>query len=189
MPKTQIVPFAAPSHLDAAVAALLNVRVADPTYPPPRDADANPDSFAAWLMEEEVLGRWVSLIDGQVAGHIAITKAHPYLTGSLTTLGYESPAGHEFCEVSKFFVDPDYQGHGVGADLFKAAFEFAWSIGRQPALAVISSSSTARRFYTRKGMLEVGSFFGVHGQNFVFVDDATQFSESAMAPRAPGAAA
>lgn len=183
MVTTTTVPFSKDLHLEAAVAALLHVRQGDPTYPPPRDAEATPASFAAWLLEEDALGRWVALVDGKVAGHLAMTRAHPYLANALSSLGYTSIAENGLSEVSKFYVDPAYQGHGVGTALFRAGFEFAWAMGCQPALAVISTSMVARRFYSQKGMLEVGSFIGVHGENFVFVEDAPTLAMQQVSSR------
>lgn len=120
-------------------------------------------------MGEDVIGRWVAVIDGQVAGHISITDPHPYLTDALASMNQAPAAGHSFCEISKFFVDPSIQGKGTGALLFEAAFSFAWQERLQPALAVVSTSLAARRFYSRHGMIEAGSFRGFHGENFVFV--------------------
>lgn len=166
-----IVPFYGMSHMYETVQSLLKVREHDATYPPPVDADHNAGDFIQWLMNEETLGRWVAILDGDVVGHISLTKAHDYLTGALDSMGYESLSENGFCEISKFFVDPNVQGHGVGAELFAHVLREAWTLGFQPALAVISSSHAARRFYDHKGMLEVGSFHGVHGENFVFVDE------------------
>ncbi|GAA4034487.1 hypothetical protein GCM10023063_18180 [Arthrobacter methylotrophus] len=128
--------------------------------------------FAYWLLSEEVLGRWVALIDGQVAGHIALTAPHPYLTDALASMDQVPVEPDGFCEVSKFFVDPDAQDRGVGAALFDAAIGFARSQGLQPALAVVDTSLAARRFFGRHGMTEAGSLRGIHGEKFVFVGAA-----------------
>jgi GNAT superfamily N-acetyltransferase len=135
---------------------------------------ATPGDFAYWLLSEDVLGRWAALVDGQVAGHISITAPHPYLIDALATMGQESTAPNGACEVSKFFVDPAVQGKGTGTALFEAAFRFARGEGLQPALAVVDTSLAARRFYASHGMTEAGSFHGIHGQNFVFVDAVAQ---------------
>jgi GNAT superfamily N-acetyltransferase len=168
---TMIEPFFGMSHMYDTVQALLRVRESDATYPPPVDVDYGVGEFIEWLMSEETIGRWVAVIDGEVAGHISLTDPHKYLTGFLDSADYESDSMNGFCEVSKFFVNPKFQSHGVGALLFNHAIEFARSKALQPALAVIDTSSAARRFYAKKGMREVGSFNGVHGENFVFVDE------------------
>jgi L-amino acid N-acyltransferase YncA len=66
------------------------------------------------------------------------------------------------------------QGRGTGTALFETAFRFARNEGLQPALAVVDTSLAARRFYAHHGMTEAGSFQGVHGKNFVFVDSGAQ---------------
>ncbi|WP_354214861.1 GNAT family N-acetyltransferase [Arthrobacter sp. UYCo732] len=169
-PAVEIAPFQDGQHLHGAVEALLKLRRAEGLYPPQRDVEATPTAFTGWLLSEDALGRWVAIVDGQVAGHISITAPHPYLTEALAGMGQVSPAPHGICEVSKFFVDPTVQGKGTGAQLFEAAFRFARREGMQPALAVVSTSLAARRFYDRHGMIETGSFQGIHGENFVFVD-------------------
>lgn len=172
-PAVEIVPFRPENHLQGAVEGLLRLRRSEGLYPPRRDVEATPASFAYWLLSEDVLGRWVALVDGRVAGHISMTGPHPYLLDALVSMEQEPRAPGGFCEVSKFFVDPVAQGRGAGAALFDAAFDFANSRGLQPALAVVDTSLAARRFYDRHGMTEAGSFRGIHGENFVFVD-ATQ---------------
>lgn len=170
----QITRFQPETHLQGAVEALLRLRRSEGLYPPQQDVNATPGDFAFWLLSEDVLGRWVALVDGQVAGHISLTAPHQHLTEALETMDQESPAPSGFCEVSKFFVDPDVQGRGTGAALFAAAFSFARREGLQPALAVVDTSLAARRFYGHHGMVEAGSFHGIHGENFVFVDSVAQ---------------
>lgn len=168
----RVVPFRPETHLQGAVEALLRLRRAEGLYPPRSDVNATVSDFAYWLLSEDVLGRWAALVDGQVAGHISVTVPHRYLTDALGHMDQEAQAPAGFCEVSKFFVDPDAQGSGVGAALFDAALGFARGRGLQPALAVVDTSLAARRFYARHGMTEAGSFRGIHGENFVFVDAA-----------------
>ncbi|MCC3292498.1 GNAT family N-acetyltransferase [Arthrobacter sp. zg-Y1110] len=158
-------------HIRPAAEALLRVRIADPTYPPPRDTPATVPAFEDWLMAEQTLGRWVAEVDGLTAGHISLTRAHRYLTDALAILGFASTSANGYCEISKFFTDPLHQGHGVGAELFEEALAAGRSSGYQPALAVIDTSYAARRFYAARGMREAGSFSGVHGINHVFVDE------------------
>jgi GNAT superfamily N-acetyltransferase len=169
-PVAGIVPFRAEAHLQGAVEALLRLRRAEGLYPPRSDVKATISDFAYWLLSEEVLGRWAALVDGRVAGHIAVTSPRPHLADALGSMGQESQLQGGFCEISKFFVDRDAQGSGVGAALFDAAVSFARREGMQPALAVVDTSLAARRFYGRHGMTEAGSFRGIHGVNFVFVD-------------------
>lgn len=167
-----VVPFNRAFHLVGAVQALLNVRDATGTYPPVRDAPRDASAFETWLTGEPVLERWVALAaDGRIAGHISLTVLHPYLGVHLPAMGCVPVASRGFCEISKFFSDPDFQGRGVGRELFSAATDYAWENGYQPALAVVDTSLDARRFYTARGLREAGMFTGLHGVNHVFVDE------------------
>lgn len=169
---TVIVPFNPAFHLDGAVQSLLNVRDATGTYPPVRDAPRDAAAFSSWLTGDPVLKRWVALTaDGTVAGHISISVLHPYLGVHLPAMGCVPVAARGFCEISKFFTDPGFQGRGVGRQLFEAATAYAWEAGYQPSLAVVDTSLDARRFYTARGLREAGTFTGVHGINHVFVDE------------------
>lgn len=169
-PAAEIVPFRPETHLQGAVEALLRLRRAEGLYPPRRDVNATISDFAYWLLSEDVLGRWAALVDGRVAGHIAITAPHPYLTEALGTMGQEAQAPGGFCEVSKFFLDPDAQGCGFGTALFDTALGFARGRGLQPALAVPDTSLAARRLFVRHGMTETGRFRRIHGESLVLVD-------------------
>lgn len=169
---TIIEPFLGMSHMYDTVQALLTVREADGTYPPPIDVDdGDVRGFTHWLMQEETIGRWVAIIDGKAVGHISITAPHSYLTDHLEAMGHKTDAANGYCEISKFFIAPEFQSHGVGAKIFDHALEYARSKEMQPALAVIEDSISARRFYAKKGLREVGSFAGIHGRNFIFADE------------------
>ena len=156
------------SHLAPLSEALLRVRTAEGNYPPAQDVMAEPVALAEWLMEEITLARWTALVDGTPAGHISLTKAHPYLLDALDSLGCRTYASYGFCEVSKFFTDPLHQHSGIGSTLFAAALQAGWDAGFHPTLAVIDTSVAARSFYAAKGMREVGTFTGIHGVNHVF---------------------
>ena len=178
-----VVPFSASEHLSSTIEVLLRVRAADPTYPPPRDVEKNADSFSEWILESPDLGRWVALVEGQVAGHVQVIKTHTYLSDFLSTVGYQPIARNGIAEVAKFFVDPLHQHEGIGQALFTKACSFAWDVGLQPALVVVVTSYDAIRFYRRAGMRDVGSFFGIHGENRVLVHE-TDISQRAARSRA-----
>lgn len=157
-------------HTSSAVSGLLRVRESDSTYPPPHDAAATVEDFTSWLFNDEPIFRLVALDGDTVAGHISAVPAHDYLLNYCASQSYSSSAPNGLAEISKFFVEPDYQKHGVGDLLFARAFDVLREQNYQPALAVISTSTKAIRFYRRHDMLELGNFNGIHGKNFVFVD-------------------
>lgn len=165
----EIFPFDAGHHLVGSVRSIMNVRAGDPSYPPPHDAEQSYDSMKAWLMEENPFMRIVAMVDNEVAGHISLTLAHSYLRDHLSRNKYVAKQPNGFLEISKFFVDPAFQKHGVGHILFNHAIDTALSAQFQPALAVIETSTKAIHFYKHWGMEDVGEFNGIHGKNFVFV--------------------
>lgn len=164
-----IISFDSEQHLEGTIRSIMNVRASDPSYPPPHDADNSYESMGTWLMEENPFTRTIAMVGGKVAGHISLTPAHPYLQNHLSQNEYVAKYPNGFLEISKFFVDPTFQKHGVGHFLFNHAVEVALSARFQPALAVIETSTKAIHFYRNWGMESVGEFNGIHGKNFVFV--------------------
>lgn len=171
MAKVKIDFFDQENHLAKTVESLFRVRDFDNKYPPVMDAGRNNEDFTAWLLEEEVLLRTVALVDGEVAGHISTTPAHSYLTDYLSAQHIETTSANGFSEISKFFVDPLYRKHGVGKLLFSHMAQQSIEAGYHPALAVVSTSEDAIRFYTREGWILAGTFTGIHGVNLVFYYD------------------
>jgi GNAT superfamily N-acetyltransferase len=161
------VPFAT-EHLDGLLDVLLRLRAVDTAYPP-ADAGSTRESLAAWLMADTG-DRRVILRNGVPAGHIMTEPAHPYLPSALDAMGHPA-AGERLCEIGRFFTDPSLRNQGLGSTLFTAACDTATVAGYRPALAVLEGSVVARRFYASHGMVEAGTFSGVHGINHVFVRD------------------
>lgn len=160
---TEILEFSGVRHLEQAVDVLLQVRESDPNYPPAADAAAERDSMAAWLLKDQVLGRWVALSEGRVVGHIQVTEPHHYIPKSV--------AGHRnLAEVGKFFVSPSHRNSGIGELLFEQARAFIRRKGKILILAVLPVSVDALGFYSSRGMRQCGSFVGAHGENLIFVD-------------------
>jgi GNAT superfamily N-acetyltransferase len=165
----RVVPFVEDEHREGAVAALLRVRKADPSYPPPQDADPTYESLSSWLQNEPVLARWVAVLNGSVTGHVQVSAAHKYLLDHLAT---DLARCRPFAEIGKLFVAPDTQNVGIGTALLYRACEFAVSQGMRPALAVLPTSVAAIRLYRRSGMECAGTFIGVHGENLVMLGPA-----------------
>lgn len=159
-----IVPFDPMLHTEETVRVLAKVRAFTPDFPPPADADSTEQSLREWLLNERAVARWVALWDGQVVGHVLVTRAHDYL---LRHLG--ARAGSGLLEVGKLFVAPVSRGRGAGAALLTEAMSFAVSCGSPLALAVLPTSGAAIGLYERMGLEPAGSFDGVHGLNYVYV--------------------
>lgn len=168
--ESDIVPFIKENHLAQAVACIMKVRLNDPTYPPQIDApDIISSVFIKWLISEPVTHRWVALVEGKVVGHISLSEGHDYLTSHLESNGEKPYSEKGYLEIGKFYINPDFQGHGIGAKLLEHAIDTSLKEGFTPALAVISTSTKAIEVYKRKKMKSIGYFNGIHGKNFIFV--------------------
>jgi GNAT superfamily N-acetyltransferase len=170
---TTIVEFSKKHHLEQTVDALLLVRKSDPEYPPPLDTDTQRGSMAKWLLGDEILARWVAVVDERVVGHIQVTKPHSYLQATLRGALPQVIPDSDLVEIGKFFVNPSCQETGIGTLLFKQASSFIRNQRKTAVLAVLPSSIKALEFYVRKGMRRCGSFTGVHGENLVLIGALT----------------
>lgn len=168
--QVHVVPFHQETHLDETVQVLLSVRNSDPTYPPQVDVNYGAELFAEWLLKGEVISRWVAVADGDVVGHVAISAPHDYMIRFLSQTSYRTLPADALCEIVKLFVDPNFQRHGAGRLLLSHALHSAALLGRVPVLAVVSSSKSARRLYSQSALQEIGTFDGIHGTNYVFIN-------------------
>lgn len=165
----EVVPFVASIHGDSLVDVLLELREQDEAYPPPRDAGGGRESIRAWLLRDDVLGRWVAQIDGRAAGHICVAHLPDYLAAHLAFKGVASAREGGFVELARLFVRPTLRRNGAATALLSTAVKYAFSRDAQPALAVVSTSLSAIRLYRSVGFRQVGEFNGVHGRNLVFL--------------------
>ena len=150
--------FSLDDHLEGAVDALLRVNGVDPTYPPSTELNRTIEDYTRWLLDTATMGRWAALADGKVAGFIQATEPHDYIYRSLEKVGYQTQAVNGFCEVGKFFVDPQFQRQGIGVKLFEQTLAFARICGWEPAVAVPFESTSAMKFVRHMGMRAAGSF-------------------------------
>jgi GNAT superfamily N-acetyltransferase len=164
-----IVPFVHDAHLTGTVEVLRRVG-GDGSYPP-IDTASHPFTLSDWLTSPLFSTRWAALDGDTVAGHIAVGFLSPQLEAQLPAMGRVPVAPRGFGEITRFFVDPEHQGRGVGYDLFTAAASHAWVSGQQPVIAVMETSVQARRFCVARGMRETGTFLGRDGVTHVFVDE------------------
>jgi len=165
-----IAPFVRDEHLQQAITCIMKVRVKDPTYPPQIDVpDLVSSVFKNWLISEDVTHRWVALVNNEVVGHISLVKGHEYLTEHLAANGEVPYTDKGYLEIGKFFINPSFQGHGIGTKLLQHAITTSLEEGFTPALAVISTSTKAIEVYKKENMKPVGYFDGIHGKNFIFV--------------------
>lgn len=163
----EVVMFSRDAHLEGAVRALLEIRRADATFPPPGDAQSTSESLERWLLSDEVSARFVAILGGRVLGHVQVGDPHDYLVKHLGLDPGAGPGQSTYLEVGKLFVTPDARGLGVGAALLERALRYGEAQGKSMALAVLPASSGAIALYRKRGLVSAGSFEGIHGTNLV----------------------
>lgn len=153
--------FAPARHGEASARLALQVRQYDGAYPPP-DVESNLESIRAWLNTGPYLHRAVITLDDELAGHVALTPIHEYLSSRLGS-------DKAWVEVSKLYASPFRRYHGLGGLLLESACEKAATLGLRPALAELEGTTSAIRMYHHRGWVETGSSEGDHGHNRVFI--------------------
>jgi GNAT superfamily N-acetyltransferase len=135
----------ADSDLEACVRVLAQVHRQD-GYP------VNwPDRPGRWLSPPSLLSAWVVEMDGEIAGHIGLSRSGegdvaPSLWSDRAGVGTDRTA-----VVSRLFVAPAARGHGIGALLMARAARAARDLGLHPVLDVVASDTAAAALYERLG--------------------------------------
>lgn len=110
-----------------------------------------PERPGDWLAQPSLLAAWVAELDGQVIGHIGLSRsgegdAAPVLWGRR-----EGASAGRTAVISRLFVSPAARGHGIGARLMARAVEDAHERGLHPVLDVLASDTAAAALYERLG--------------------------------------
>lgn len=163
--------FIQDEHLESIVDVLQEVQRIDGDYPPRQDAVDSRELLRDWLLKGGEHGRWVAIVGPKIVGHIALSHPGAYLTDNLSRLVQKKSDHRGYSEIAKLFVHPDYRGAGIASQLLTTARIASWDQQLQPALAVVQNSRAAIRLYLRGGLVQVGEFEGIHGHNFVFMDE------------------
>ncbi|WP_416968078.1 GNAT family N-acetyltransferase [Streptomyces sp. 4F14] len=105
-----------------------------------------PENPGDWLTRAAGLGAWVAVLDGRIAGHVALDRGDeddlaPGLWGDTAATAV----------VSRLFVAPEARGHGVGVRLMERAVAEARRRDLHPVLDVVASDSGAVALYERLG--------------------------------------
>lgn len=98
-----------------------------------------PEDPGHWLTPPDALGCWVVTVDGQVAGHVALTADGP--SDAL---------------VERLYVDPERTGAGLGRRLLGHCVAVARESGRRLGLGVADNCGAAIALYRRAGWREAG---------------------------------
>ncbi|HSE08863.1 MAG TPA: GNAT family N-acetyltransferase [Nocardioidaceae bacterium] len=130
----------------AASARLLRVVFADGQYPV-----VWPEAPRSWLAGDDVIDAWVVEQQGEMLGHIAISRVG---LDPVSALKWREVTGREPSElagISRFFVRPRARGRGIGSALLEVAVAEVRARGLVPVLDVVSASRDAISLYEQKG--------------------------------------
>ncbi len=136
--------------LDACVRVLAEVHGAN-AYPMNWPADPE-----AWLTPENMLEAWVAVLEGTVAGHVALCTT----AGESGAPIWEEASGlpaDRIGVVAKLFVAPSARGSGLGRELVTMVCAEAREWGLHPALDVLDTDQGAVGLYERMGWRRVAS--------------------------------
>lgn len=109
-----------------------------------------PEEFIVRSSEEAA---WVAEVDGDVAGHVAVTR----VTDELDPLFRRACPDRDLASVSALFTGLAVRGLGVGGRLLDTAVAAVRDSGRLPVLDVLPAHSTAVEVYRHLGWVEVGT--------------------------------
>lgn len=80
---------------------------------------------------------WVAISEGEIVGF--------------------SIADREAASVFALFVHPDFEGRGIGGELFRRALDWLWASGASRLWLTTGPGTKAARFYERRGWLATGT--------------------------------
>ena len=138
-----------------------------------RDRDGYPGKgtdLRSFLSSGDALASWVALVDGAIAGHVALhSESLPVVMDAAATV-----ADPPFGVVARLFVSPAARRCGVGRALLDVATDEARSRGLRPILDVVTAYSPAVALYESAGWQSAGEVTmrfadGFTLQSFVFV--------------------
>ncbi|WP_245613856.1 GNAT family N-acetyltransferase [Knoellia sinensis] len=101
------------------------------------------------------LGAWVAEVDGELAGHVAVTDVAVGWGAPLWSEILGRP-GEGFGEVSILFVGPGHGAAGIGGALLGRAIDEIRALGRDPVLEVVGEETHAGLYYRKRGWRVIG---------------------------------
>lgn len=110
-----------------------------------------PEAPRAWLADEDVLGAWVVEREGELLGHVAVSRVgRDVVTGrrwrELTGVDPSGLGG-----VTRFFVRSRVRGQGIGGALLDVATVEIRRRGLVPVLEVVTASKDATKLFEDRG--------------------------------------
>ncbi|MFE0675581.1 GNAT family N-acetyltransferase [Streptomyces sp. NPDC058867] len=113
------------------------------------------DHPEAWLRSADVIAAWVSEIDGNVVGHVAVMRPHGEDAVSMW-MQQSSDTEDQIAVLARLFVVKAARKHAAGEQLMKAAMSYGRKHGLRLVLDVMTKDAAAIRLYERLGWREIG---------------------------------
>ena len=110
-----------------------------------------PESPRAWLDDEGVMDAWVAQRQGELLGHVTISRVG---LDEVSKDRWREMTGRDADQlggVSRLFVRPSARGQGIGTTLLDVAAAGIRARGRMPVLDVVSGNRDAIRLYEKQG--------------------------------------
>ena len=136
-----------------ACARLLRVVYAEGQYPV-----YWPEAPRAWLADEEVIGAYVAERQGELLGHVAISRVGLDPVSAMRWREITGRSPSELAGVSRLFVRPRVAGAGIGSALLEVAVAEIRARGLRPVLEVVTASRDAIALYEARGWRLAGMF-------------------------------
>jgi len=117
-----------------------------------------PDAPRAWLNDDEVLDAWVVERQGEILGHVAISKVGLDAVSALRWREVTGCEPSELAGVSRLFVRNRFRGQGLGAALLDVAVAEIRARGLIPVLDVVGASEDAIKLYEDIGWRQLAMY-------------------------------
>jgi ribosomal protein S18 acetylase RimI-like enzyme len=109
-----------------------------------------PSSFPARFQSPNALISIVALYDNELAGHVELQPATVLSPAITKALASHAPID-SFATLVSLFVDPKFQGKGIGTRLIDEAVAYGKNERKRLALIVLEKDTTAIRMYEKMG--------------------------------------
>lgn len=116
-----------------------------------------PTGPAGWLSPRPLIDAWVAESDGQVVGHVGLSRSEPGDAAAALWSRREGVSTESAAVVGRLFVAPSVRGCGIGALLMDRVTGEARERGLQPVLDVVTSDTSAAALYERLGWENLGT--------------------------------
>jgi GNAT superfamily N-acetyltransferase len=117
-----------------------------PEYPFPR-----PASHRDWLTADDVLDSWVVERNGEILGHVAVSRVGVDAKQSMRWRETTGRPTADLAAVSRFFVRPRARGEGLGTALLRTAVADIRARGLVPVAEMVSARRDGIAMYERNG--------------------------------------